>query len=194
MNYWKIDEKLPTRVDDTNRTLGVCHLSDVINSMAVDLFNVTYRGEGDEEARQLQFEKGFVWERALEKAYGEGMAMRPGEFNLDGIYCSPDGLNYSIILQTGEVLDTLVLEEYKATALSSNKTPDDSAFWKYVLQMKAYCYVTGCNHAVLRVFHVRGDYKDNTPAYNVWGFEFNERELRENWVSIVNHAKAKGWV
>lgn len=195
MKWWTIPEEFPDIPDDTNRTHGVCHLSDVLGSMAADLFNLQYTGTERLEEKKLQYEKGFVWERALEKAYGEQFASRPGEFNLDGIYCSPDGVNFiGMEVPAVGLRDVMVVEEYKCTAFSSNKTPDDPGYWKYVAQIKAYCHVLGCEYAILRIFHVRGDYKTNVPAYKVYGFQFTERELKEHWQAILNHARMKGMV
>lgn len=197
MRWWKIEEEFPKQEDGTGRTVGVCHLSDVIGGMTQELFNKNYRGSGDEEAdtrARLQWEKGYAWERALEHAYGDGMAVRPGEFVKDGIYCSPDGLGVGITMGDGGRVDCVVLEEYKCTTFSATRTPDDTAFWRWMAQIKAYCYVVGCRHAVLRVLFLKGDYKDPTPAYGVFGFEFTEMELVEFWESVVNYAKERGMI
>ncbi len=74
------------------------HLSDVIHDMDVTLLKTQ---ETDIDERTLfQFEKGYLWEVALSRAFAEKAAVRPGEIELDGIIMSPDGV---IILDSGAV-------------------------------------------------------------------------------------------
>jgi len=158
-----------------HRTHGI-HLSDVIRAMAVELFGLKRKGEPD----LLQFEKGFVWERVLSHAFGEGIAQRPGELECDGIWCSPDGITVG---EDGE----FVVEEYKCTTVSSRKSPEDVWVWK--MQVMGYCYVVGADAAVFRVFYLMGDYKNLKPEYKVWRCEFTQAELADAWASIVAHAQ-----
>jgi len=39
-----------------------------------------------------------------------------------------------------------------------------------------------------------GDYRGSGPQWRSWEAEFTDRELEENWSSIVSHAKKKGWL
>ncbi len=181
MNCIRIDEEFPfTRAIE--RSEGV-HLMDIIKDMARVLFNT---GSKYVDAPDyLQFEKGYVWERVLSRAFGDEMAARPGEIVCDGIACSPDGI---AIDSDGN----LFVEEYKCTTMSSKKSPEDVWVWK--MQAMGYCHAVGANVALFRVFYLMGDYKGMRPVYVVWRVEFTEGEIEDAWVSIVNHAKTRGWV
>lgn len=181
MNCIRTDEEFPF-TPPVVRSEGV-HVSEIIRDMARELFCAGQRVDSAPDL--LQFEKGFLWERVLSEAFGPDMAARPGEIVMDGIACSPDGVGFD---DDGEV----VVEEYKCTVMSSDKTPEE--IWTWRMQVACYCYVVGAKVAVFRVFNLKGNYKDFSPKYNVWRLEFTENELMDVWMSVVGHAKAKGWL
>ena len=174
----RIEEEFPYTAA-IDRSPGV-HLSDIIGDMARELFNMGQRVDAPD---LLQFEKGFVWERVLSRAFGDGLAERVGEIECDGIACSPDGISVG-----GD--GTVVVEEYKCTSMSSNKTPED--IWRWKMQAAGYCHVVGTTVAIFRVFNIQGDYKNFGPTYNVWRLEFTEAEVEDHWQSIVAHARHMG--
>ena len=165
------------------------HLSTIIHDLLETLFNTqasrAQKEKATESVHSLQYEKGFLWEVALSRALGEKAAIRPGEVVVDGVSCSPDGIGFD---DDGN----LYVEEYKATAMSSNKPVGDILRW--IMQVKAYCYVMETTVAVFRVLYLMGDYKGGGPEYRVYRIEFSESELADNWVSLLNHAKSKGWL
>ena len=168
-----------------DRSTGV-HLSDIITDVGRELFSTKVGdAETPSEETRLQWEKGFVWEEALSHGFGDRLAQRPGEIVCDGVACSPDG-----VAVDGE--GELVVEEYKCTAASSNKTPD--AVWRWRVQAAAYCYVMGCTRAVFRVFYLNGDYRGSGPLYRVFQLDWSQQEIDENWEMLVNHAKGKGMI
>ncbi|MFA5186648.1 MAG: hypothetical protein WC551_09250 [Patescibacteria group bacterium] len=180
MNCNRIEEEFPFTAA-IDRSPGI-HLMDIIKDMSHELFKTgTNMGAPD----FLQFEKGFVWERALSRAFGDGLASRPGEIICDGIACSPDGI-------TVDDEGNLVVEEYKCTTMSSSKSPE--AIWTWKMQAMGYCHAVGVNVAIFRVFYLMGDYKGMKPVYVVWRLEFTDNEVEDAWMSIVNHAKMIGWV
>jgi len=124
-----------------------------------------------DDATRMQFEKGWLWEVALSRAFGEKAAKRPGELELDGIVGSPDG-----------VTDDGVIEEYKCTAKSSNTSPTD--MWRWMMQVKGYCKMAGTTKCVFRILHL-----SFVPVYKVWELTFTQRELDENWEAILNQVK-----
>ena len=157
------------------------HLMDIVKDMARELFAA---GNKYVDAPDLlQFEKGYVWERVLSRAFGDGLAERVGEIECDGIACSPDGVSVD-----GD--GNLVVEEYKCTAMSSNKTPED--IWRWKMQAAGYCHAVGATVAIFRVFNIQGDYKNFMPTYNVWRLEFTEAEVEDTWQSITAHARHMG--
>lgn len=159
------------------------HLSTVIRSILADLDPKTY---GPDSAPDWnRFEMGFTFERVLEHAFATRREdiVRPGEFVLDGIAMSPDGI----------AVDAWRLEEFKLTWKSMREAPHGRKFWPWIVQMKAYCKGIGAQHARLRALFVNGDYRDGyQPQFRAWDFEFSAREIDENWDMVVNHARAKG--
>ena len=138
------------------------------------------KAETVDDDTHMQWEKGYLWEVALSKAFGEKAAIRIGEVVLDGIIGSPDGVNYD---EDGEMM----VEEYKCTAFSSSKSPAD--MWKWMMQAKGYCKMVGATKCVFRVLHHMGIMYDPKNAYKVWEMVFTQGELDENWQSVVAMAK-----
>jgi len=138
-----------------------------------------------DEDTMMQFEKGYLWEVALSRAFGEKAAHRIGEVELDGIIGSPDGVIYEAPGDEPNwtLSNVVLLEEYKCTAISSNKSPTDN--WKWIMQVKGYCKMLGATKCIFRVLHVR----DFVPMYKPWELTFTQAELDENWQAILNHVK-----
>lgn len=138
---------------------------------------------------------GFAWERAIEHslvdAFATGTVIRPGEFTLDGIHCTPDLFD----------IEDYALEEWKATWRSMNRIDRagiynalDKDFWVWGVQMKAYLRVLQTRRARLRVFFVNGDYRESGPRTRGWQLDFTQKELDDNWAMLVNHARRRGWL
>jgi len=174
MNCKRLDEEFPW-TEGPPRSPGM-HLSDVIKSLMDELFGDMYP---DNDDPRLQFEKGYLWEETLTMAFGKKAAVRPTEVELDGIACSPDGIDFDD--------DGMFLEEYKCTMKGTKHQPKDNQY--YMLQVKGYCHVLGCTRAIMRIFHLAGDWSPPSPDYRVWQFDFTKQELVENWIMLLNHAK-----
>ena len=87
------------------------------------------------------------------------------------------------------------LGEFKLTwmSLSRSKGLRDPKFDKWFCQMKAYCYHLGTQHARLYAFFVCGDYTDMSPQFPPpWDIEFTQKELQEEWNTLLRHARKKG--
>jgi hypothetical protein len=164
---------------ESTRSPGL-HLSAIISDLMMDLDPKKYGGEMDWN----RVESGVTFERLLEKALmaRNPSLIRPGEYERDGIACSPDG--YSRADHT--------IEEYKFTWKSSKYPITDDRFWSWLVQIKGYCYVIGTTHARLRVLFVNGNYSSFTPVLKSWALEFTPEELSDNWAMLLNHAKHKG--
>ena len=180
MKVEKLDRPFPFK-EQLDRSPGT-HVSGVISSIMEDLFNQK-SGEITTEVRQ-RMELGFIWETALEMAWKEMLGYRPDEIVVDGIAMSPDNIYEYEDLRT-------VVKEHKCTFTSSNKDPSDND--RYMMQVKSYCHAVGTPYAEMHILHLYGDYKTRPPVpiYNVSGFEFSTRELKENWDMMLHHAKAK---
>ncbi len=182
MNCTRLDEEFPFTAA-IERSPGV-HLMDVVKDMARELFNTGSKWV-DSAPDFLQFEKGYVWERVLSRAFGDGIAERIGEIECDGITCSPDGISV-------DIEGNIVVEEYKCTTVSSNKSPE--TIWTWKMQALGYCHAVGATVVIFRVFYLMGDYRGMKPVYVVWRVEFTAAEIEDGWMSIVNHAKMRGWI
>lgn len=106
-----------------------------------------------------------------------------------GIAYSPDWLFY-------EEDPDLVLGEFKRTKYSMRGAPFDKKFAKWVCQMQCYCYHLRTRVARLFVLFINGDYSYKPPngdeQIKAWQFTFGQRELNDNWNTLVRHARKKG--
>lgn len=160
------------------------HLSDIIDDFLNTLYPAQQFKDQGEATRQANFEKGFIWEEVLSRAYAARHIARPDEIICDGVACSPDGINLDDPANP-------ILEEYKCTNYSSKRPPDDNLRW--ILQVKGYCYVVGVNKCIFRVLYLQGDYREHRHTLpKFYTIEFSDIELQENWDMLIKHAKAKG--
>lgn len=171
-----IDEVFPYRGSGLPRTPnnGAIHLTDVIDAIEEEM-GWGYKGTGFGDPC-MSMELGFWWEDVLSAAFRDRHAVRIGEVELDGIIGSPDGLG----MWKGE----LVLEEYKCTWKSTNKTPED--VWRYLVQVKAYCKMLGVTKCIMRIAHVVGKFWGDGPRYRVYLLTFDEVDLEDNWKMIID--------
>ncbi len=135
-----------------------------------------------DENTLFQFEKGYLWERALSIALRHNPSHRIGEIKRDGIIMSPDYVDFG----DGPECETVV-EEYKCTALSSSKSPTEN--WKWMMQVKGYCKAVGATKCIFRVLHHMDIMWKPGECYKVWELVFTQAELDENWEAVLNHAK-----
>jgi len=140
-------------------------------------------------------EIGLVFENMLERGLAEKFGtIRPGEvFSDEGIAMSPDGLNPTDIS----------LEEFKATYMSSRDGifetvemdgveyqvwRDKFLHWKY--QILGYAKWLGVRKAILRVLFLAGDYsRPIQPQFKSYHIEFSDREVEENWETLMRVAR-----
>ena len=162
------------------------HLTDIIQDMAISS-GIRKRSDMPEELRKAHFEKGYIWERLLSMAFADQVPVRPGEFICDGIACSPDGILY--------LEDGIAVAEYKCTFYSSDRDFTDTVFWSWHMQAKGYCHVIGTDLAVFYVLFLKGNHRDEPgPVKRVYPVRYSSNEIEEAWMSIVNHAKMRGWL
>ena len=156
--------------ESVKRTEGI-HVSDLIRGIEKELFkpDTVY---GNELFAQL----GFIWERALEIAWRDLLGVRPDEIIVDGVIGSPDGV---------VINDKVVLNEYKCTWKSTRHSLEDN--WRYMTQVKAYCYMIKTVHAEMYLFYVNGDYKQSGPKFKHFELKFTEKELDDNWKMLLNY-------
>jgi len=156
----------------TDRSEGP-HISSGIHALCVQLGHYEPR----DYVNQLQLELGNAFEWAMIDRYQRHYPdeyIQPGELEKDGIFGTPDLLH----------LPTIRVHEFKLTWMSSRHEPDDPKLWKYLAQLKAYCWMLETESAVLHVGYVNGDYRSGGPDYREWEFQFTLPELAENWALL----------
>lgn len=191
MKIKSIKAAIPKR-PGPKRSKGL-HLSEVISSIdkALNISGYGSKHRDPDDDPELLFEMGFLWEEVLETALGLREVERPGEYVCDGIACSPDGIIYE--KRRGRDAEPRpVIEEYKCTWKSCRggvQAIQDN--WRWMTQIKAYCFVVGAVKARLRVLYVNGDYsRPMRPAYQAYELRFSPEELLETWTMIRSHAIA----
>jgi hypothetical protein len=158
------------------RSTGV-HVSQLIKAICFALEPERFGGEMDWNRIEL----GFTIEKVIEQAWAARRVeiIRPGEISKDGISGSPDGLSFD---DQGPVV-----EEIKCTWMSMRECPEGKKFWHWIVQMKAYCYLTESTRARLHTFFVNGDYSQHRePTYKCWDLQFSPGEIDENWAMLRN--------
>lgn len=169
------DTKWPKTLFPDDREEGL-HLGSLIKSLS-SRTGLGYKGAGFFDM-ELTAEIGLLWEEVLSRIMADKYAIRPPNIMMDGIWVSPDGVNED---PKGEV--PLVVEEYKATWKSTRNPPTEH--FQYMVQVKSYCRALGTNVAIMRIFHLMGDYKGSGPIYRVARIVFSDKEIEENWAMVL---------
>jgi hypothetical protein len=129
----------------------------------------------------------------------DGIEKHPGEFKLDGIYMTPDGLSEEGVESASTILTQRApkrgrmlvrVHELKATYKSTNTVGETveelRKQWMWMAQIMGYCLAAATNLASLHVLFLCGNYKmPIRPVLRVYDLEFTEQELEENWAMIV---------
>ncbi len=124
---------------------------------------------------------GYAWEDWMGSRIS-GMSYHLGEFTLDGIIGTPDGVGID------ESDGSYVLHEFKATFKSSKKHVTESPMWMWqgmgYLRMMEARYKEPCTRAVYHILHLRGDYSGIDPMYVATEVEFEAAEIMTTWNMI----------
>lgn len=174
-----LGDQLPILGSGLPRAQGL-HLTSIIKHIQ-DQIN-PYKSGGFQH-RDATMEMGFIWEDLLSYVQGDRMGKRLNDIQCEGVYCNPDGLGYDP--KDGK---SPVVEEYKCTWRSIKKLPTEDARW--MMQVKAYCYVLKVRVAVMHILYVMGDYKGSGPMPKSYRIEFTQREIDDNWNVIQDHKQA----
>jgi hypothetical protein len=176
---------------DPDRSPGT-HLSDVIRDMAFQSGILDPKWD-TEELDAVVVGLGVAWEEWVVKQHSE-IVFHPGEFVMDGIAMSPDGVS----VHDGDITITGIEEghcrvhEFKYTRKSSrdaaSQLEQGTKFWLWIVQIKSYCHAIASREAYLHVLFANGDYGTNAkPEYRIFRLTFTEAELQENWDMITRH-------
>lgn len=190
------------------RTPGL-HISDLYGELYRGIDPQRFGGEGGPDT--LKMEIGTAFEEALEPAIRKRIihAERPGEYVTQhavdcvhravvvavgdapcpcgaGVIYSPDHFLFNGVFRLGE---------FKLTWMSIGKGIHDKRFDKWKTQMKVYCYHLGTPYARLYALFVNGDWSfkfRSGPQLLAWDIEFSQKEMREEWNTLLRLAQKKG--
>lgn len=158
------------------RSVGL-HVSQIIRHMMVTSGLEEQSDFTEDDLNQFAV-IGRLWEQMLaDTMFKPPRYQRPGEIECDGIYGSPDAVD----------TEDCTLAEYKVTWKSSNRAIE--SFFKYMLQVKAYCYMLGLTRCRLYVCFICGNYKPPLPQFKAWEIEFSPHELKDNWRMLLTNSK-----
>lgn len=149
---------------------------------------------------------GFMWERALERAFIEWYQLSRGsmliqpEVKQDGIYMTTDGVDLG---------ERIVVEEAKATWYSARGWPGwdlkdplnydpkvmDEKFWGWQVQVMSHVRFYGGNTARIIPYFVNGAYfrkgeQPRGPVVLPVEFTYTPDEIEENWRMVLNMAES----
>jgi hypothetical protein len=173
----------------TGPRTGGLHLTDILRDMA----ETAGIGKGEsgfsEESLDWFACMGWLWERVFDMAHREAIAdgdiSHTGEFECDGITGTPDRIDWRVPK----------IIELKCRWKSVNSFENlERSYWIELMQVAAYCWMTGIYEADLIIFFVAGNWRPPVPQVKGAHLEFTELELAEKWRSIVAHAKHRGWL
>lgn len=154
------------------RSKGI-HVSQCIKRLLVKMDPKKYGGEGFDRDRMFV---GFLWEEVMSAAFAR--LARSRDPDLEQVEVEVDGLIGTI---DGYDAERGRVREFKATWISSRNPIDSHRFWHWMVQVKAYCYMTGTLEADLFVLFVDGDYKPRKRIPKAWVLRFTEQEVVDNW-------------
>ena len=135
---------------------------------------------------------GLAWEQYLERLLPTQRitAERPGELT------SPHGFLYSPDLFVfSEGNKVFRVGEIKLTWMSSHEWPRSATnglppgFGKWTTQAKLYCHEAQTPYATFYPYFVNGNYRTNSPEFLPLEIEFSARELKENFQTLMQHAR-----
>ena len=154
------------------RTPGV-HISDLITDLVLRVPSLAKSIDSDQETLESMFFMGLVWEDVV----GDYTGWKPVPLEREGILLSVDYLDPV----NGRI------DECKFTWKSLWKF-DIRDQWRWMTQVKGYCYGWGVRKARVWCCHINGDYRPPSPRVIAYDLEFTDQELGENWEMLVRHA------
>lgn len=115
----------------------------------------------------------------------------PGEYEVQGIYMTPDGESLDVVLTPAGEQYEKVVHEVKLTYKSTNTIGNLSTQWLWIAQCKGYCKALGTLTCYLHVLAVCGDYsRPIKPMLKIFKLTFTQAEIDEGWdviISFVNY-------
>lgn len=171
------------------------HLSGVIRYVLQSLKKLDADDETDE--MPVVVGAGLAWESWIVGLHGyQEMIWQPGEWEVDGVYGTPDGLwgPGGHDTRYERPCDQFMLEEFKYTLKSEWSKGKDGlilsqSIWMWQLAANCYalsqlldCLVT---LARLTVYWACGNYRPPSPMLKRYLIEFEEKELADIWRNVI---------
>lgn len=182
IRWTDVDGRTPKeKLGSDDRSSGV-HLSGIIR-YCLDLD----KSDRDPDFMPLCMALGLAWEAWAVGLFPD-VVWQPGEEELDGVFCTPDGMSVMGIGDNREV----VLEEWKATYKSRARYGSNilgQPLWMW--QLCGMCKVLGVRYARLHIFWIAGDYRPPTPKYVTYLIEFSQTEIDLFWDRVILTNKDK---
>lgn len=170
-----------------DRSVGHLHMSDIYNDYYKTADPKRYDKSDDEGAGPEIVALGLAWEQYLERLFKQlGIrAERPPEMVTEhGIRYNPDLLVFNGEDRFGEI---------KLTMMSVSLDLSEPKFAKYLTQAMLYAHALKKRHVVFYIMFLCGDYKQQRwPQCWKYYIEFSQREINEEWDTMMAHAKRMG--
>lgn len=168
------------------------HVSTIVNRICVKLGKFD---EDRERPAQIQFEVGNTFEDFMADRLAARFARDNPSRYIHGLELGRDDITGNV-----DLFDTedFVIEECKFTKMSIRHSYDNGIegdkFWHYWVQIKAYCWMIGCNTGRLHICFVNGNWKHGKDdpigfsyQYRAWEWTWTDQELANNWRMILNN-------
>lgn len=201
MVSYQAKQRLNLRGNGLSRTAGI-HLSGILRPLAFtqghldkkwdteetleDLINKTPENEVGLNGNLMRIVLGCAVEEWIAKqliATRPGFIHQPGEFVLDDIICTPDGLECDE--------EGMMLHEIKGTHKSAKKPVEQQKLW--VWQVACYLKVVSehfheqVTRCMVHPFFIRGEYTGIDPLYLPTLLIFEPEEIENYWSVVVAH-------
>jgi len=141
---------------------------------------------------RAKFANGLLFETALSHSLATWFEpVRPKPIQVDGIWCSPDGIIKNFTFMKRTFSPVVVFEsKYSMKKAAFN----EKSFHWWIVQIKAYCFAVNSTIGILASLHPMGDYLNHiyhiagkkhtiypNTKFKTWLLEFTEKEIYENW-------------
>lgn len=188
-----LDHGIDFLASDLIRSPGL-HASTIYSDLFKDLEPKRYDIRDKETGEPIALNTvlmaiGTAWEKHFEYLLGKSgyVVQRPDEFmSEDGIAFSPDLLQFNGVTRVWEIKYTSMSVKDLPTAVANCLPPK---FDKYDAQMKLYAYWLNIHHGTLAVVL---NHQPWDPQFRMFNLEWNDRELADNYLMLMNYAKHKG--
>lgn len=164
------------------------HLSDITNDIKQTMER--RRTTLDDRTVHLLWTIGLAWEEFVASWLVQHYTdwEKPAPRTVDGIICSPDGIS----------VRSRTIDEMKATWAYWTDVETFFASPKgfdYTLRVIGYAHAFGCGRGRLHVNFIRGVKGGSPmPVSKTFHLRFSDRERRQQWAMLQQHARDKGWL